>query len=141
MRALHQVLTGAGGVFMQLLLDLRPVPAVLFEDAVMFRRDAQDHVRRLHHLGVDVVDQLHRQRPRQFLAGTRAVVGEAGQPVPLMQGDGVAARLAAARDVQRRPGGIGFIFGEAIGELARVAEHGPVDFARPSAADIADDQL
>src|SRR5207253_2186208 len=56
-------------------------------------------------------------------------------------GHGALVGAEAALDVERLPARALLPLGEAEAELARLAQHCPVDLARPAAADVADQEL
>src|SRR5947207_3423865 len=92
---------------------------------------------------LDVAERLQRsgEASRQALRVARLLIDDTLQPVT---GEYCHRRLAGcqtALDRQRLPARSLLVFGEAIAELAGIAEGRAVDLLRPALADVADDEL
>src|SRR5690349_9376414 len=85
--------------------------------------------------------QARRERPRQRLRLARELVDDSAYAFAGEERDRAFPRRYASLHRKRFPGRASFVFGEAEGVLAWIAERGAVDAAGPPTTDVANHQL
>src|SRR5207253_4903924 len=136
-----QLLAGDLAQLVQLFIEPRLRPTGIPEAALMLGADDQERVAGRRELDAEHRLQRLGHAARQALGGARLLVDDALQPEAGEHRDRRYPGLDAALDRQWLPARALLVLGEAVAELAGVAEGGAVDLLRPAFADVADHQL
>src|SRR6266851_2702225 len=136
-----QLLAGDLAQPVELLIEPRLRPAGIPEGALMLGADDQERIAGRRKLDAEHRLQRLGHAARQALRRARFLVDDALQPEAGKNRDCRHPLLHPALDRERFPARALLVLGEAIAELAGVAEGGAVDLLRPAFADIADHQL